>query len=272
MKHHIRKQTIRIEVASEALALSLQPRVGEFNRKHLLPAMEKIFDEFSVPDWRIRISRLDLDLGVVPANRLEELVVKRFNAELRRALEAALHRQQQSPSAGNYSQSESASRLELFEYYLQNGTLPFGAADGDFSFEQLIAELAESDETSLAQAIKQHAHQTNALERIVLQLGEAMLRRLLPLLEPRYAALIIACLADLRLTHRVKPVVELSETGFARSLWVLVLSYVLRESGSQFNRKSFVVWLLESIARDEGVDYRQVVLELDLGLQKTALR
>jgi hypothetical protein len=274
VKHHIRKQTIRIEVPSEALALSLQPRVGDFNRKYFLPAMEKLFDEFSVQGWRIRISRLELNLGVIPADRFEELAVERFNAELRRALEEALRRQHESPSPDNYSQPESASRLELFEYYLRYGTLPFWASsDGAvFSFEQLVVELAESDEAGLVQAIKRHAYQTNTLERIVLQLGEAMLRRLLHLLEPKYATLIITCLTDLRLIHRVEPVVALSENEFARSLWVLVLTYVVREPGSQFNRKTLVEWLLKGIARAEGFDYRRLVSELDLGLQKTVKR
>ena len=272
-QHHIRKQTIEIEVASEALALALQPRLQDFNRKYFLPAMERIFDEFSVPDTHIKISSLVLDLGNVPINRLEELAVERFNFELRRALDEALRRQQQDPAPDNYSQTESASRLELFEYYLRNGTLPFWASGSSvFSFEELVSELIEGEEASLVQLIKQHAYQRNILERIVLQLGEATLQRLLRALEPKHAALIITCLTDLQLTHRVAPVVELSEKEFARSLWLLTLTYVLQEPGSQFNRKTLVEWLLKGIARDEGLDYQQLMLELDRGLKQAMKR
>ncbi len=270
LQHNIRKQTIAIEVTSEALALELQPRLGDFNRQYLLPVMERVFDDLSEQGLQIRISKLDLDLGDVPFDRLEEVAPERFNSELRRALEEALRRQRQAQSAGNYSQPLSASRLELFEYYLREGTLPFWASGGSaFSFEQLVAELAADQSDNLARVIKQHAYQSSTLERIVLQLGEAALRRLLRVLEPKYAALIIACLTDLRLIHRVEPVVELSENEFARSLWILVLTYVLREPGSQFNRKTLVESLLEGIARAEGVDYQQIVLALDLGLKQT---
>jgi len=269
LQHNIRKQTIAIEVTSEELALALQPRMGDFNRQYLLPVMERVFDDLGEQAWQIRISRLDLDLGDVPFDRFEEVVPERFNSELRRALEEALRRQHNGPTADNYSQTLSASRLELFEYYLREGTLPFWASDSVFSFEQLVSELAEGQCAGLVRVIKQHAYQRSTLERIVLQLGEGMLRRLLQVLEPKYAALIITCLTDLRLIHRVEPVVELSENEFARSLWILVLTYVLQEPGSQFNRKALVESLLEGIARTEGVNYQQIVLALDLGLQQT---
>jgi len=82
----------------------------------------------------------------------------------------------------------SASRLELFEYYLREGTLPFWPQISVFSFEQLVSELAEgpvcrsSPGHQAARFIKE-----STLERIVLQLGEGMLRRLLQVLEPKYA-------------------------------------------------------------------------------------
>jgi hypothetical protein len=267
--HHIRKQTIEIAVASEALALALQPRLSDFNRRQFLPLIERLFDEFSAPGRQIKISKLDLDLGEIPFDRFEEVAAERFTAELRRAVEEALHRQRQSPTPDDHSQTDSASRLSLFEYYLRHGTLPFWASDGSvFSFDQLVSELAETDATGLIRIIKSQTHQRSPLERIVLQLGEAMLRRLLHLVEPEYGAVIIAYLTDLRLIHKVEPVIELSENEFNRSLWILALTYVLQEHGSQFNRKIFVKQLLEGLAADQGLNYEQLALEFRHAFQQ----
>jgi hypothetical protein len=267
--HHIRKQTIEIAIASEALALALQPRLSDLNRQQFLPVIERLFDEFSVPGRQIKISRLDLDLGDIPFDRFEEVTAERFTTELRRAVEEALRRQQQSPTPDDYSQTDSASRLALFEYYLRYGTLPFWASDGSvFSFEQLFFELAEEDGAGLIRIVRSHAYQRSTLERIVLQLGEAKLQRFLHLLEPEYAAVIIAYVTDLQLIHRVEPVVEMNENEFNRSLWILVLTYVLQERGSQFNRITFVKRLLEGLAASERLDYEQLAREFHHALQQ----
>ena len=268
--HHIRKQTFEVEVVSEELALALQARLGDFNRQNFWPVLERVFDEFSVPGRRIKISRLELDLGDVPFDRFDEVATERFNSELRRALEEALRKQQENPTSEIYSQTESASRFELLDYYLLHGTLPFWAPrQSHFSFEQLIAELAAEDPAALVRVIKQHAFHRSAIERLVLQLTETMLRQLLHLLEPQHAALIIAYMTDLKLVHRVEPVIAADEKEFARSVWLLVLTYVLQESGSQFNRKVFVKRLLEGLAMAEGVTYSQIVRVVSAGLPKT---
>ena len=274
LKHSIRKQTLELEVASEALALALQPRLGDINRQYLLPVIERVFDELGVGGRRIRIFRLNIDLGKLPLTRFEEVAAERLYRELRRALEEELGRQERQQTNADRPPAEEASHLELLEHYLPHGTLPFWAShDGTaFSFEELVSELAASDPDGLTQIVRTHGRQRSVLERIVLQLGEESLRALLRLLEPAHAALIISYMADLLLIHGAEPVLRLSGGAFARFLWMLVLSYLVRESGSQFNRKSFVKSLLEGMAGSEGLDYLEMVTTLQSGLRETEKR
>jgi hypothetical protein len=52
-------------------------------------------------------------------------------------------------------------------------------------------------------------------------------------------------------------------------MWVLSLSYVARDAGTQFNRKSFVRTLLERIAASQAVEYDALVATLERGLRAT---
>src|ERR1700674_1827717 len=267
--HSVRAETLEIEVASEALALALQPRINDLNRQRLLPVVERVLGELDVPGRHIRIGRVAVDLGELPLTGLEESAETALYHALRQAIEAAL-RGEETPDAGAvHARSQDEAQLELLEHYLQSGTLPFWAPRGDFSADAAVRALAASDPQALATLIRRLAPDRRVLERLVLQLDEASLQAVLALLEPGNAALIIAYLLDLRQIHRVQPVLELDDAKFARLLWLLALSYVARDAGSQFNRKSFVRALLEGMAESEALAYAALVATLARGLRAT---
>jgi hypothetical protein len=265
--HSIRKQTIELAVDSEALALALQPRMGDVNRRHFLPVIQRVLEEFDVPGRHIRIDKLDVNLGRLPLGRFEEEGAARLYDALREALSEVLR------EPGGGSQPEGASRLELLEHYLLRGTLPFWAARAlGPELEAFVTELAEADPDGVAALVRRLGRRTSVLERIVLCFGESLLRRLLRLLEPVHAALILAYMLDLRDVHRIEPVLPLGERPFRHMVWLLVLAYLVQDPGSQFNRKSFVKSLLEGMAAGEGLSYAEVTRTLRLALHKTKHR
>lgn len=275
--HSVGKQTIVLSADSESLALTLRHRLGDLNRRRLLPIIERVLGELDVPGRQIRIERLEVDLGLLTPARFEEETPERFYRELRRALEEALRGVGNEPAAAPAatpaapaSRTEAAARLELLEQYLVRGTLPFWAArSSDASLESLVLELAASDPEGLVALVRRLGRRTRVLERIVLRFGESLLRRLLHLLSPEHAALILAYTLDLRTVHRVEPVLPLSDGQFARLVWLLVLSYLVRDAGSQFNRKSFTKSLLAGMAENEGLSYAELIRTIHHGLLKT---
>jgi hypothetical protein len=270
LQHSIRRQTLDIEIASEALALALQARLPDVNRRAFLPLIERVFEEFTAPHRHIKIKSLNIDLGSIPFASFEQVAVERLERELRRALKEAIRDLEEGRATEDALQSEAMSRLELLEHYLLYGTLPFWASSTtNFSLEEFILELAEDDPAGLAGVIRRHGRRTYVLERLVLQLGDETLGRLLRLLEPEHAALIIFYMTDLLETHRVEPVLALGDRQFARLLWLVVLTYCTREAGTHFNRKSFLKSLLQGMAESEKLEYEDLLMVLRLSLRET---
>jgi hypothetical protein len=268
LQNSIRKQTLALTVNSESLALLLQPRLSDFNRRRFLPVIEKVVDEHAAPGKQIKIPSLKLDLGVLPLEGFEDAAAERLERLLRSALEGITNDERETSTFR--SQSEEAAQLELLEFYLLHGTLPFWAPrESLFSFEELMTSLMDHAPQSVEVIIRRHGRQRSVLERIVLQLGDAALRSLLTLLEPQHAMLIVLYMIDLRDVHKVTPLLAVSDQRFARLLWLLVLSYLVRDAGSQFNRKSFVRSLLEGMAESGGLDYVKIIRTLDRGLCET---
>jgi|GEM_PF-7097453 len=268
--HRIRKQSLELETDSERLALSLQPRLEALNRRRLIPLIERLLDEVSRPDLRLRLDRLEIDLGTLSESDFEREAERRLERELRRALREEVQRAERDPGPDRRSLPERAYRRELLEHYLRRGTVPYWGPDpGDFSLEALVTEMLEATPEDLARTVRHLGHQTSILERIVLQLPEALLRRLIRLLEPEHAALILAYMVDLRKVHRTERLVPLSEPRFAQTLWLLTQIYLLQDPGSQFNRRSFLRSLLRGLATGQGLDYRRLLLTLEHALTLT---
>ncbi|NTX08623.1 contractile injection system tape measure protein [Myxococcus sp. CA040A] len=272
-RHHIRKQTLRVELESEAQALVLQPRLSDFNRKRLLAIIEQVFDSVDVPGLHLRIDRLDVDLGTVPLDNFEQVVEERLTARLREVVEQAVHARRVAPAEGEQPRTEAEVRLELLEHYLVHGTLPYWAPRGaGFSFGALFAEVARSDPEALVVLVGRHASMGRVIDRLVLQLDQRSLERLITLLEPKHAALLIDYIISLQALHRVEPVLPLSERGLSRLLWSLTLTYLVKEAGSQFNRKSALKQLLEGVAESQGLEYPELLTTLGIGLDQVRKR
>ncbi|MCP3166776.1 contractile injection system tape measure protein [Myxococcus qinghaiensis] len=272
-RHHIRKQTLHVELESEAQAMELQPRLSDFNRRRLLAIIEQVFDAVDVPGLHLRIDRLDVDLGTVPLDNFEQVVEERLTARLREVVEQAVLARRMAPPSGEQPRTEAEVRLELFEHYLLHGTLPYWAPGGaGFSFGALFAQVAMSDPQALVRLVGRHASMGDVLDRLVLQLDQRSLERLITLLEPKHAALLIDYIVSLQALHRVKPVVPLSDRGLSRLLWSLTLTYLVKEAGSQFNRKSALKQLLEGVAESQGLEYPELLTTLGIGLEQVRKR
>ena len=59
----VRRESLRVTVETESLALSVRQQLQELNRATLIPIIDRVFAEFDGQDTHIYIDRLDIDLG-----------------------------------------------------------------------------------------------------------------------------------------------------------------------------------------------------------------
>ncbi|MEJ1968740.1 MAG: contractile injection system tape measure protein [Rhizomicrobium sp.] len=272
MTHRIGRQSLDIDMDSEDAALALQPRLGDINRRRFLPAIERVLDDFAAPGLHIRLDRIDLDLGDVPLDDFEEEAGRRLAAALREAIEKALRNVADDDAEDAAARPPALAELDRLEVFLVSGTLPFGAPAQGFAADAAVLALIESEPAALAQMLRRHAHLRHVLERLVLQLSDDTLMRLLEMLEPEHAALMLAYMLDLRAGFRADPPLPLTETAFGELLWILTLSYELNDPGTRFNRKTYVRVLLEGISQSERIAYGALLRALGRSLDVTARR
>lgn len=220
-------------------------------------------DEFCREGQFIRIPGLELDLGTISLHNFEHHMEARLKEELRRALRKAKAEAEQYPRVNNTSFSETEHSMELLTYYLLNGTLPWWAKrEKNFSIENLFLELLKKNKNRLLGWLKKKGHSHTLRARIVKQFKESTILTLVGELAPSEVTFIEAYVKDIKKTHQKKPVTKTSTQRLEEALWEVVLSYLLQDRGTRFNRKEFLRWNVSKLAIKYKVTYRELLNKL----------
>ncbi|CAO3411728.1 contractile injection system tape measure protein [Azospirillum largimobile] len=256
--HRLGRLAVEAAVADLDMAMALRPRLEALCRDRLPGVVERVCAALAPPDLDMRIGRIELDLGVLLPDHIEEDLIAALEAALSERLAAAIlsARRNETPEARSMTKPEA--RLRRFEAYLVDGTLPLPARGEPFNPLERLLDLAEEQPDALIAMLRSHATAPLVLERLVRQLGERGLQSLLTLLAPADAVVIAGLLHDVitvRQTVRPPDFEHVGEAELRRRVWVTSLEFLLRDQGSQFNRRRFLRHLLEREARRAGIGY-----------------
>ncbi|MEA3063678.1 MAG: hypothetical protein QOJ27_106, partial [Sphingomonadales bacterium] len=269
--HHIGRLKLDVGVVGMDSALPLRGRIEHLSRTGFQDVFERVFDAAIPADLHVRIDRLDLDLGIVGTERLEEDAAERLEHALAEAIAEAVERARRTPGADGRTLTPDGAALEDLDLYLGHGTARFRARVEEFDPAADLRNLIGAQPQALTAMLRRRARDRHAIERLVLQASAEDLRALLNMLAPADAAAILAYHADLRRLH-VESRAAPETPALPRALWVLTLEFILRDPGSQSNRRAFLAYLLEGMAMAEGITYPALLALLRDALEQSRKR
>jgi hypothetical protein len=256
--HRIGRIDVRAAIEDADTALALRPRIEMLAWRLMPPVLERICAALGPQDAQLQLDRIDLDLGAVQPDTLEQDALAALERALGEALGEALHRARVAPSDEARLVDPAAARRRRFETWLLSGTAPWAPRGERFDPAALLATLLAEQPAALVALLRRHARSAYVLERLVAQVGIAGLHDLLAALAPGDAAAILALIADIILAHRARPAPpldRLAEPALERLLWIATLELLLRDAGTRFNRRRFLAHLLSREAMRLGIDY-----------------
>lgn len=181
-RHKVRRQVLELEVGDESAAWELRSRLGSLQRQRIVPLLDRCFTEVSVPDRLHRIDFLELDLGSVDRENLEQDLMARLEPRLREALAERIREEERWAADGN-TDPGITSGLELLELFLRTGTVPWWADAANASLiGRRLGALVGHAPRRLAVAMRRWARDARRLRRLVLHCADEELAPLLRLL------------------------------------------------------------------------------------------
>lgn len=246
-------------------AVAVQDRLSHWSRDVLPAVLDEVLDACCPAQRTLRIDRLELQLGEIALQALEQELPRRLGL----ALSQALAEQRQRPDDAEADQQWLAPAEVLGErlgWFLRHGSLPWSArssvALGD-GFDEMLACAADA----LAQLLRDLGRSEPVRRRIVWQLGEARVRAIVQLLEPVHGEVVCQHAEQLFEVQARRQLLTTGERGFRDQVWQDILAWLLVDRGSLFNTTSFVRDLLWRTAQRHGLAAPVLLEQLYLAVQ-----
>ena len=179
MKHTIKKQVLLLAVDARLDAFALQQAASNYYWGRIVPALEKLFDQLSGEGEWVRLDKLEIDLGRITEDVLQERELdQQLYGLIREQLREALAGTEPEKGALPGRETPAGHALRQWWYYMEHGRLHWGQRAPSAAWYGQVLELLSVDYAAAGRLRETIPRQPHLLERIVAQHGDEFLERL----------------------------------------------------------------------------------------------
>jgi hypothetical protein len=244
-RHIIQSQRYVLTIVQQQEAGAYQSRISKLQHNRMDRLLEKILTKFSQKGKVFQFDQISLDLGTVNPANFENEVAYRLEEQLTHFLQTHID------SAGKVVAGKSINlfvqQLELLEYYLLHGTLPWSSSTKDRP-EEILRELLRQQNPELLDMLKKQAPRENVRKRLVFQFQDEILEEIVCLATQREGEYILDFRHNLIARQQQQNIPESNPGNFSQALWEVILAYVFVETRSYYNKKYFLKYVIRQIA------------------------
>lgn len=262
--HIIRRYSFDITYDSRPKAFALQDKVSMLFRQSISNGVDELLQQLIPADMMASIDGLVLNIGAIPAKDMETELPAKILAALQQMLTDLLHHQHagtQHTINGDITIRKGDDRqLELMTFFLLQGVMPWWATAAERAQPgAIILQLSRSSPGKLADFIRSIGQSRSVRERMVWQFSVTVLQAVVEVLEPAEALFIIAGSREILLLQQQQQLLHTETSELEKAVWLFMLTYLIMERGSNFNRKEFVRSNLLQLARHFNLSYETIL-------------
>lgn len=295
-RHVIKKQVLDLHLSSDIEAFELQNKISSIYHSKIISLIESVCDRLSKSEQIQRIDRLSIDLGEIDERSLETDFVDRFAECLFQKLAEKLNSSTTNSSLSisasdndnfdrqpaftpaiqkfhstHLSASESdstlptiGSKIELIDYFLQTGRLPWWSELlSKQALEDCCEQLLQTSPDVLKALLKTKLKQIKILNRLIYQFSDRILLGIVNLFVPDWSKWLRDYIQDLQtMTTRVKSWRAITSQQFRLVIWQGIFLQLSLDSASSFSSEFVIQSSLCYIASSYRVDVRSLFTEI----------
>ena len=257
-QHHIiKRQVLEVQIGRSQDAQDLQAEMSRIYRQRIVPLVDQYCTELSTPDRIHRIESLDLHLGQIAAENLEDELVAKVRTQLRQLLADQISEQEHVANRSNTS-LKTTSELELFSLFAQTGSVPWWVdASQPHILEDCLLYLVHAASVPLRRLIRSLAQEQAALQRIVQYYPDALLSDLSDVLAPSVQLPSFSSFVPELITvlHQAPAVARRQHAQLRKSVWFVIIHMLSLGGEAPQAVVSFYKAILVRIAHQFGIEY-----------------
>ncbi len=239
-----------------------------------IPTISNYFDAIIPKDVVIVIDHLDLNLGLIKYEDLESVFKDKLLAALKDTFSKYFN------ESGNYlPQSNNLftvknlpdNQLAFVKYYLLFGRAPWWAETSSINFSDSILQVINQSPAEFRKLLYEIGRSELVRKRLAFSLDEGVIKKVIHILEPSQSEYIFQYHTTVTKLNHVKQTVKGEEKEFKRSLWYVILTYIIYNRGGVFNRREFLKQNLYNVSTLYNLKYSDFISLLYKGLKDNKL-
>ncbi|MEQ9405965.1 MAG: contractile injection system tape measure protein [Cyclobacteriaceae bacterium] len=257
--HHIKSKVFEVSFNNEAEGLNFQKSFSDFIRTELVEITEKCLSSFDSSTLKV-INKLELDLGDIPYEGYKKILAQRYEEALIHSLFNKLEFEGPDKEEGEDSP---ASIIFMIRHFLIRGYMPWNYNEESWdSFNQMFDHAFSLDSKLLVSELNELLTSSTARTRLIHQIEEETIQRLVKHIEPSQSDLILEYQRKWVDTGKKTSFARVASAQNARSFWLFIFNYLYEERGSYFNTRSFLLYTLQQIANHFNLSHQEVLDQL----------
>ena len=281
-RHIIKKQIIELNLSSQSDAFELQNEVSRIYRHKIIPLIDQLLSQFSNGDTIHRLNTLEVNLGNININNLEQELIAKVRAEISKQLEDKFSSQteiltttENQTDVGNSNNflnqqdhdfkdlqisdldNNRGSQLEIFSYFLQTGILPWWAENlSKQELEELSDRLITNSPDRLNSIILESLKNAKQLQRLIYQFSDAILLKIAGLLSTDLVKFIADYNIDIKdIFKQLEQTKNIPEAKLRLDRWQGIFLTISADSHAQVDKLRLVQANLLHISSSNGINY-----------------
>ncbi|NET44181.1 contractile injection system tape measure protein [Okeania sp. SIO2B3] len=282
-RHIIKKQVIELNLSSQQGAFTLQNEVSRIYRQKVVPLIDNLLSQSIAPDTIHRINTLEINLGNIDINNLEQDLIEKILEQIQQELEVEFSSSvkqtnisesgQKNVDSSNYSapqqdrklknleafkiKNKRRSQLEIFSYFLDTGMLPWWTENfSKQELEKCCDYLITDSPIQVKYIVEECLKNIKKLQRLIYQFSDVILLKIVSLFVGDLVEFIANYNTD------IKPIFEqleqtrnipIAKLRFQR--WEGILLSLSVRDNTKVNKLSVVEANLLFIATSNGINY-----------------
>jgi len=266
----IQKLILDLQVSVDKSNNEIFDKFSSIANSHAIPTISNYFDYIIPKDVVIEIDHLEINLGLIKYEELERVFKERLLEALKNIFgkyfdEDGNYRNQ----SNNFFNVKNLpdNQLAFVKYYLLFGRAPWWANSASINFNDSILQVINNSPSEFRKLLYEIGRDDSVRKRLAFSLSEAIIKKVIHILEPSQSEYIFQYHITVTKLNRAKQTVKSEEKVFKRSLWYVILTYIIYNRGGVFNRREFLKQNLYNVSTLYNVKYSELISLLYKGMK-----
>lgn len=176
--HLINKLQFEVSCPDEELALNLRYNFSLTYQEQIMEVVDRVCTKYVDDAEQLRIDKLEIDLGAFSPHgfgaQFSEVFLAKFEQAFRQKLAGISQAQRQ--------QARQLSNMEMWQYFLLNGTLPWWVDETALDLQETTLQLIKEQPAALQSFLQSQRNHPHLWQRLTLQFTNTVKAQLITLL------------------------------------------------------------------------------------------